>query len=580
MLAARRIFSEVSGFCRSGFLGIPRQRLASLSKPKQRTTRRLSQERWSLAVLAVLGGTAAAGILVRQVLNRRRKDKKQNKREQTQENISTWIVSKSLLEADQAQVFSDKQELRETLSEVDEWLCRSSHWLGFCYRFDDVLDENQVKAGLKDALAHFPALGARVDASDELVLSPSQHGVIWEVARGRARRADLLPNESSHREQWKAAGLDAPPAGFQGTPGLEDPLFKCRLTLFEKEKVSYLSIGISHGLGDGHSITDILQVWSHFCQSSASVENLPSRLPPPRRFGHRVTEALRPAQTRQELQERLKEDVGCELNPLSSWTFYRHILPRALWTMGRQRVLELRLSAARLSTLKAAVQHALPQGEWVSRFEVLCAAVLVAQRATSHRRGRRHDVLHVACNLRGRVARFGDAHYFGNASFDFRQPLVLVQDVQWDLVSLVSVAREIHRAIRTGLAHPEEICHTKDWFEAARHLGWKNTYDVWPILFDTLQDAGTFCNSWDAARWMDISIGTPNKARAFQAYFGVAQNLIVEVPRHGKTGDTTVHLALSPAQAHNFVEFCRQDQQANSFQPPLPFDIVVDNKQE
>jgi hypothetical protein len=45
------------------------------------------------------------------------------------------------------------------------------------------------------------------------------------------------------------------------------------------------------------------------------------------------------------------------------------------------------------------------------------------------------------------------------------------------------MTQSIHNAVRRGLDDPEEICKTKkDWFEAARHLGLRNTHDVWALV--------------------------------------------------------------------------------------------------
>ena len=534
----------------------------------------------------VLGGMAVT-FLVGQAMFRRRKPRSKTASsaaaaaEGEQRPISTtWLVSsETVVKADPAQLnFPDEpKELRESISEVDEWLCRSSHWLGFCYRFDAVLQEDQVREGLQRTLAHIPALGARVDRNTnpvkyEFVLSPDNQGVVMEVFHGSVAKGSRLPDESNSREEWKQAGLDAPAADFEGEPGPNDPLMRTRLIIFEAEGVSYLSIGISHGLGDGHSITDILQTWSHFC-TSKSANGLPKMLRMPRFFGKRVTNAMRPARDMAELEQRVKSDVGCDVNPLSKWAFYGHVLPRAIWTMSRQRVLELRISGKSMGALKAAVMDTLPNKEdWVSRFEVLCAALFIAQRETakeSAHASEQHN-LHVACNLRGRISRFPN-DYFGNAAFDYCKRFHLPGKTIWKLENLTKVSQEIHTAIRAGLADPENITKTKDWFEAARHLGLKNTYDIWPIIFDTLKGSGTFVNSW-GSRWLDISMGAQQEARAFHAYFGMAANLFVEVPRDRKSGDTTIYLALPPKHAERFIEFC---QRGDARSPPLPFSIVT-----
>lgn len=458
--------------------------------------------------------------------------------------------------------------LRETLSEVDEWLSRASHWLGFSLRFDSALEPSILKTGLERTLKHIPALGARVDTNSsklyELVLEKGNQGVALEYIK-RDDDAASFPEDSSPREAWKQAGLDAPVAGFQGEPGITDPLMRVRLTSFAD--VSFLSIGISHGLCDGSAICDILQTWSHFC-THETTEGLTETLKRPRAFGLRVTSPYVPAKDLNELQNRVLSDVGCAINPLSKWTFYLHLLPRVLWCISRQQVLELRIDASRLKQLKEDVTAKLPAGKWVSRFEVLCSALLVAQRHTASDQKSADHTLHVACNLRGRAERF-PKDYFGNASFDFRQRMSLpLSAVPYDFDAVADMAQEIHCAVRTGLEHPEDICKTKDWFEAARHLGYKNTYDVWaPVALDAVKGDGTFINSWDR-RWLEVSMGSSQQASAMAAFFGVIPNLIVQVPRDRKSGDSTIHLALPTSHAKRFMLFCQESKDV------LPFHVV------
>jgi len=485
-------------------------------------------------------------------------------------NISKTLLSKWTVTADPP--FTTTQQ--ETLSEVDEWQTRSSHWLGYSLRFNTAINADVVKRGLSKTLGHFPALGARVDTvSDnlyQLVLSPDNQGVVLEYYNGTCAKDTHLTNDLDTRQAWKSAGLDAPGPGFNGEASLQDSLLQARLIVFESQQVSYLCIGINHGVCDGSGMCDILQVWSHYC-THESADGLPERLVCPRAFGKRVTTpAKKPASTEKELYKRMEADIGCKQNPFSLATLLFSIVPRAIWCMSRQQELELRVSASRLLELKQSISAKLLPDEWVSRLEVLCAAVLTAEFATycDTFSSDKHN-LHVACDLRGRVDRF-PKDYFGNAAFDFCQPIHGMPS-EYNVDTVTAMAQKIHVAIRTGLANPEEICKTKDWFEAARHFGIKNKYDIWaPVVNDALSRDGTFINSWDK-RWLDVTMGSPDKATCMAAFFGVLQNLIIEVPRHGDSGDSTIYLALPPAHAKRFRELCREKKNA------LPFDIVEPN---
>eukprot|EP00977_Amphora_coffeiformis_P024415 scaffold15735_cov152-Amphora_coffeaeformis.AAC.13 len=70
---------------------------------------------------------------------------------------------------------------------------------------------------------------------------------------------------------------------------------------------------------------------------------------------------------------------------------------------------------------------------------------------------------------------------------------------------------------------------------------------------------------------MDVSMGDSRatEASAMVAYFGILQNLIVEVPRHQETGDTTICLTLSLACSRKFRDFC------HGKKCKVPFDIVI-----
>ena len=142
--------------------------------------------------------------------------------------------------------------------------------------------------------------------------------------------------------------------------------------------------------------------------------------------------------------------------------------------------------------------------------------------------------------------------------------------------SLVSLAQLVHSAMRRGLKDAERnACKAKDWYEAARHLGLKNKHDIWaPVVFDVLQGNGTFVNSWDK-RFLDCCMGGDDNAKASSmvAWFGVLQNLFVEVPRHAESGDSTIYLALPRAHAKRFGDFCKTTKDDNTYL--LPFEVVA-----
>ena len=482
----------------------------------------------------------------------------------------TTLISSEMVTAEPP--LNDEQ--REALSEVDEWLTKPSHWLGFSLRFDSVLNIDLLKRGLSKTIHHIPALGARVVDGDsnnmlaQLVLTPKDQGVMLEYYKGIVNDEGIhLPNDEDTRQTWKQAGLDAPGPSKDGEESM-GALMKARVVVFESQHVSYLSIGINHGLCDGSGICDILQVWSYFCINDAT-EGLPHLLSRRRTFGERVVKPQKPANNKRELYDRLESDVGCKKDPFSFMTFLFFVLPRAIWCMSRQEEIELRVSANRLLELKQAISTS---EEWVSRFEVLCACVLLAEMVTSTTPPPSRHNLHVACNLRGRAERFPE-DYFGNAAFDFCQPITNSPStkMEWNIETVTEMTQKIHLAIRAGLADPENVCKTKDWFEAARHLGFKNKYDIWaPVVFDALSGEGTFFNKWDK-RFMDVTMGSADKATAMVAYFGILQNLIIDVPRHSESGDSTIYLALPQAHAKRFQEFCRDNKEA------LPFNIVESN---
>lgn len=65
----------------------------------------------------------------------------------------------------------------------------------------------------------------------------------------------------------------------------------------------------------------------------------------------------------------------------------------------------------------------------------------------------------------------------------------------WDTQDLKPVAQAVHEVVRSGVADPDFCCQTKDWFEAARHLGQKNIYDIWRPAVDALHGTGAFVNA-------------------------------------------------------------------------------------
>lgn len=482
------------------------------------------------------------------------------------ESVETWkVVATPTLAGEEVQC--------ETLSEVDEWTTKASHWVEFCLRFEGILDVQAIKLGLQSTLHHIPALGARVDSTGklyQLVLHPTNQGAPLEYCRGRTRGKDIhLPDHTDSRQVWNQTGLRAPGPGFKGEASLKDPVLQTKLIVFESQQVSYLCVGINHGVCDGHGYCDFVQTWAHF-SSNKDQESLPEHLRRRKVMGERLVTPKKPAATTQELLARLEDDTGFPYNPFSLKTFLFNLLPSAIWVMSRQVEVELRVSAQKLTALKARVSKQLPEGEWVSSFELLCASLLVARQAISDRPpviDHPHN-LHVACDLRGRSKDRFSKDYFGNAAFDFRKPITLVDTKDWSLEALIAQAQEVHRAIRSGLADPEDVCKCKDWFEAARHLGQKNKYDIWPMIFDALAGKGTFVNNWDK-RFLQTEINGI-KASTFVAFFASFQNLIVNIPRHASSDDSTIHLALpSAADAKRFRIFCQDNK------TELPFEIVL-----
>jgi hypothetical protein len=183
--------------------------------------------------------------------------------------ISTKPPSEWLVTA-QPPIIIEK-ERRETLSEVDEWQSRGDNWQGFCLRFDSALDPDSVRKGLERTLTHIPALGPRVDTPSnsiqyELAMEKDCQGVVFKYVEATTCDNDdtttILPNDTHKREEWKRFGLDAPKAGYS-TPTKKDPLFQARLTIFKHKSISYLAIGISHGLCDGHDLVSFLFEWNY-----------------------------------------------------------------------------------------------------------------------------------------------------------------------------------------------------------------------------------------------------------------------------------------------------------------------------
>jgi len=471
---------------------------------------------------------------------------------------------------------------QEILSEVDEWLTKASHWLGFTLRFDSLLDAENVKTGLEKMLYHFPALGARVVVPPEdnkklyrlaILSAPHHQGVVLEYCKGSVLSEDsTLPDETCSRQVWKQAGLDAPGPEYSGEASLADPLMRAKLIVFEEQKVSYLCVGINHGICDGSGICDVLQVWSHFCTTDKKGIPLPESLSRRRVLGERVYQPVKPAKNSEELFDRMQTEIGIPYNPFKLSTLVMRMVPRAVWCTSRQHELELRICASKLEKIKEDLTtNHFEKGEWVSKFELLCACLLLARRLTSTDVEPPTHNLHVACNLRGRAKRF-PKDYFGNAAFDFCEPMThLPTSDCWTMDALALTAKEVHTAVRHGLADAEaNACKAKDWYEAARHLGLKNMYDIWaPVVFDALHGTGTFVNSWDK-RWLDCPFdeGTMKSASCMVAWFGTLQNLLVEVPRHSASGDSTIYLALPPSHAERFRSFWQ------GMKDDLPFEIV------
>lgn len=451
--------------------------------------------------LAVAAGTTLVALAGAAFILRRAKEKKL-KAAAAEEAAKRRLVS---LEVDKQYLVKSVNATdagqRWTLSEVDEMTTVT--WIRFAFRVESNLDPDKVRKGLERVLAELPFVAARLDKEyDSLRYSlwldnADSNGVYFEVVRGTWKDSHVkLPDVNSSSTAWSQAGIFLPAKGAAPSPN--EPLLKARLIQFEDRNVSYLSIILNHCLGDAQTYVEFMQRWSDACNSEVDPSTLKPLVLPPR-VNKPIDETPK---TRKELLQKWRDEIG-GTPPLATRWFWWNLIFNMVWSSYTCEVVEVFIDKQGLERLKDSVSAMLPQGEWVSTYEVAMSSILCAQRAaTAGPRAKDTRPVVQAINTRGRLARY-PKNYVGNAVFDV--PL----QIEIDPASLASSALSLHRAIRAELSQDgENLAKRKNWLEHARALGMRKETGVFHIVGDCARGKQTFLNTWAGYQWL-VNMGAP-----------------------------------------------------------------------
>ena len=481
------------------------------------------------------------------------------------------------------------------------------------YLFTTQLDAGAVARGLERALGLYPLLAGRlgkhVDADRvqrlHIDVAHSQ-GALWEVVHDGA---SPLPEPAAARGARGGRAGAAPPHGpgagsrwdrffpkpvrllpVLWEPPWRRPLLRARLTQLTAAGASVLTLCVAHVAMDGRSVSDFVGAWSHCAGLEAVAARgaealvLPAALPcaapsTDRAPGGPDFERLVEDARRQQHEARRRGGRGAA--PLAAWRMgVRGLaawLPRLYVAHFTDARADFGLAVDDVASLKAAASAGLADGEWVSSFEVVAAALCaaLADVDAAPRRGEGGAPAHpyhvrVLANSRGRE-RLSPAGYVGNAVHFARAHISPDAQLQPEPACggtaprvrawLARAARDVRRTLRASLADGAAMERAHAAFELGVRDGRANAGPIsrlcwckaWAQNFASSDGGGApvVINSWLAFPWLDVTFGASERPALMRVPTSFSYRRLVFIAPRSR-GELCVRVQLPAAQLRRF----------------------------
>lgn len=381
------------------------------------------------------------------------------------------------------------------------------------YLFDGELDAKVLTQALKKTLEVFPALCGRLRQGKDKnghtrvgSFFPGSKGCLFESCTSNNNHA---PESASNpgTNSWKPYFVDGLSRHILNECSSSAPLFRAKLTFLTRSAKSVLTMSFAHCIVDGASIIDFIHTWSYFCGeiSENATTFLPSALP-----------QVCAAQSRNDLEQydenlathldqiKVKKfGLASELAPFLAGVVYANIFDSRL---------DFTLDLSQVKTIKERITAELPEGEWVSSYEVMMAMMLQAYAFSSSAQGDRNPEkldLRILANTRGRD-KYSPKGYVGNALSDLPVRLENPKDMH-----LSQIALAVHDQMRSELGNAAKLEEQHLVFERSVRDGRASApyerlrhYHMW---LKNVGKKSPLCNSWIGYDWFGVTFGGQGK---------------------------------------------------------------------
>jgi len=432
--------------------------------------------------------------------------------------------------------FSKTYPLRAT----DTLYLRSPH-VAIGYRFDEILDVDGLKNGMQEAINRIPVYAGRIRKFQKV----PQFRITLEGSKGAFLEIrDAKPNESVPEtasnpgtNSWSPFFFATKDVLFESTSS--DPGVSARVVFFREENITILTTSFTHSFGDGDAITLFLNTWSHFC---GGPNPLPGKEPPLPVLDRSVKFDEAILETVQDREVRLSSS---ELSTVPT---------AAIVNAFRTVILDFTIKIGEVKAMKDKVGAMLPEGKWVSSYEVMMAMLLKLLHIADYgkKAGSRTITTRILTNTRSRN-NIDVANYIGNALafVPLNIPATAHSSGNW----LADTALFIHDSLRKQLGEKDKLDEIHYQFESQVRKGALGgaisrlalTRPFYLHLLTTL----SVCNSWLGYNWFDVTFsgsGKPSLMHVPKSFSMRRMNFVA--PR--TPFEVLVRMHLSKARAARF----------------------------
>ncbi|CAK9048436.1 Uncharacterized protein SCF082_LOCUS26985, partial [Durusdinium trenchii] len=430
---------------------------------------------------------------------------------------SRWIRRPTESEAGMGDMDPETDEVEERQLRRDEWewelrasdsmyLRVPNVLMGF--KFASLLDVQHLVKGLELTLERFPIMAGGVVRDPK----SKRYKVVMEGSKGvclQVRSSSLPPPE--HAEDPSVLSWDKffPP---EADGGFKEPsqraALRASVTLFPEYNTSIICLGFVHCVTDGEALVNVLHTWSYLTSQIAGVEPRPAKLPKLPILDRRIDFP-------HELLSSIKRNRSKELErKIPTWEIFKVV--KALVTdLPKSEICDFRLNNEDLKEFKNMVSAELPEGKWVSSYEVIMA-ILLRLRAAADRKSLKPSKIkfRTLVNSRGR-GEFSPPGYFGNALAYV--PITIPLSCQTDPERWVGdTALFLHEKLRAKLKDGAMLDRIHGVFEDALLNQGMNDGLLSRASFNrpwALALLGSpITNSWASYPMLDINFGSPEPA--------------------------------------------------------------------